>query len=60
MSYEFSIMDVYPYFDYERYSRNKHLFDIIKANFTIETQSRITRLVSPFSDEISKKMCFIN
>ena len=58
MSYEFSIMDVYPYFYYERYSRNKHLFDIIKANFTIETQSKITRLVSPFSDEISKKNVF--
>ena len=58
MSYEFSIMDVYPYFYYEGYSRNTHLFDIIKANFTIETQSKITRLVSPFSDEISKKNVF--
>ena len=48
-------MEKYPTFHYkglnEEGARNK----IIKANFKIETQSKITRLIAPFYDEEAKK-----
>ena len=55
MSYEYEIMEKYPTFHYkglnEEGARNK----IIEANFKIETQSKITRLIAPFYDEETKK-----
>ena len=57
MSYEFNIMEKYPSFQYEGLNeseigtKNK----IINAIFTIETMSKITRLIAPFYDEEAKK-----
>ena len=50
MSYEFSIMEKYPSFYYNGIKnasepKNKK----INAHFEIETQSKITRLIAPFS-----------
>ena len=55
MSYEFDIMEKYPSFHYKELNQNEPRNKIIKANFTIETQSKITRLIAPFLDEEAKK-----
>ena len=55
MSYEFNIMEKYPSFHYKEINANEARYKIIKANFTIETQSKITRLIAPFLDEEAKK-----
>ena len=55
MSYEFNIMEKYPSFHYKEINRDEARNKIIKANFTIETQSKITRLIAPFLDEEAKK-----
>ena len=55
MSYEFSIMEKYPSFHYKELNSNDARNKIIKANFKIETQSKITRLIAPFYDEEAKK-----
>jgi len=56
MSYEFSIMEQYPSFYYEKLKDNNESKNkIIKANFQIQTLSKITRLIAPFYDENAKK-----
>ena len=55
MSYEFNIMEKYPTFHYKELNSNEPINKIIKANFKIETQSKITRLIAPFYDEKAKK-----
>ena len=55
MSYEFVIMEKYPTFHYKELNMEKPRNKIIKANFIIETQSKITRLIAPFFDEKAKK-----
>ena len=55
MSYEFSIMEKYPSFHYKELNSNEARNKIIKANFKIETQSKITRLIAPFYDDEAKK-----
>ena len=55
MSYEFTIMEKYPTFHYKELNQEKSRNKIIKANFIIETQSKITRLIAPFLDEEAKK-----
>ena len=55
MSYEFDIMEKYPFFQYEGSNTNEIKNKIIKANFIIESQSKITRLIAPFYDEEAKK-----
>ena len=55
MSYEFNIMEKYPSFHYKELNSNEARNKIIKANFKIETQSKITRLIAPFYDEEAKK-----
>ena len=56
MSYEFSIMEKYPSFYYKEIKNNSQSFHKkILANFEIQTQSKITRLIAPFYDEEAKK-----
>ena len=55
MSYEFDIMEKYPTFHYKELNQNEPRNKIINANFKIETQSKITRLIAPFLDEEAKK-----
>ena len=55
MSYEFVIMEKYPTFHYKELNKNEARNKIIKANFIIKTQSKLTRLIAPFFDEIAKK-----
>ena len=55
MSYEFDIMEKYPSFHYKELNQNAPRNKIIKANLKIESQSKITRLISPFLDEEAKK-----
>ena len=55
MSFEFIIMEKYPTFHYKELNQNEARNKIIKANFIIETQSKITRLIAPFFDEMAKK-----
>ena len=55
MSYEFIIMEKYPTFHYKELNKDEARNKIIKANFIIETQSKLTRLIAPFFDEIAKK-----
>ena len=56
MSYEFSIMEKYPSFYYKEVKNNSQSFHKkILANFEIQTQSKITRLIAPFYDEEAKK-----
>ena len=54
MSYEFIIMEKYPTFHYKELSKDAPRNKIIKANFIIETQSKITRLIAPFFDEMAE------
>ena len=55
MSYEFDIMEKYPIFQYEGSKIMEIKNKIINANFTIESQSKITRLIAPFYDDEAKK-----
>ena len=55
MSYEFDIMEKYPLFQYEGLNINERKNKIINANFTLESQSKITRLIAPFYDDEAKK-----
>ena len=55
MSFEFTIMEKYPTFHYKELNQNEARNKVIKANFIIETQSKITRLIAPFFDEMAKK-----
>ena len=55
MSYEFDIMEKYPTFHYKELNQNEPRNKIINANFKIEAQSKITRLIAPFLDEEAKK-----
>ena len=55
MSYEFIIMEKYPTFHYKELSKDAPRNKIIKANFIIETQTKITRLIAPFLDEMAEK-----
>ena len=55
MSYEFDIMEKYPTFHYQEINENEPKNKIIKANFIIEAQSKITRLIAPFFDDEAKK-----
>ena len=55
MSYEFDIMEKYPSFHYKEINQNEARNKVVKANLTIETQSKITRLIAPFLDEEAKK-----
>ena len=54
MSYEFIIMEKYPTFHYKELNKESARNKIIKANFKIETQSKITRLIAPFFDEMAQ------
>jgi hypothetical protein len=51
MSYEYEIMEKYPTFHYKELNEEGARNKIIKANFKIETQSKITRLIAPFYEE---------
>ena len=52
MSYEFNIMEKYPSFYYNKSKKDFELKDkIIYAEFEIQTQSKLTRLIFPFMDE---------
>ena len=55
MSYEFVIMEKYPTFHYKDLNKNNARNKKIKANFYIEAQSKITRIIAPFLDEDAKK-----
>ena len=55
MSYEYEIMEKYPTFHYKQLNQEGARNKIIKANFKVETQSKITRLIAPFYDEEAKK-----
>jgi len=55
MSFEFIIMEKYPTFHYKELNQNGARNKVIKANFIIETQSKITRLIAPFFDEMARK-----
>ena len=59
LSYEFNIMEDYPDFQYDESSEKKKTPEDnknkkIDAHFKIETQSKITRLISPFLSKINK------
>ena len=54
LSYEFNLIDFYPLFYYEGFEtdlENKK----IEAKFNIETQSKITRLIAPFKENLEGK-----
>ena len=53
MSYEFSFMGNYPYFI--NGGKKKIEPKNMKAKFILKTNSKITRLISPFVDELAKK-----
>ena len=56
MSYEFNIMEKYPSFYYKELKNDFELKDkIIYAEFEVQTQSKLTRLIFPFMDEETKK-----
>ena len=55
MSYEFNIMEKYPTFHYNHINQEKFRNKKIKAVFTIQTQSKITRLIAPFFDDQAQK-----
>ena len=54
MSYEFIIMEKYPTFHYKELNKEGARNKIIKANFIIEAQSKITRLIDTFFDEMAQ------
>jgi len=55
ISYEFNIMEKYPTFHYKELNMNKPRNKKIISEFHIKTQSKITRLIAPFYDELAKK-----
>lgn len=55
MSYEYAIMEKSPTFHYKEINKYEPRNKIIKANFKIETQSKITRFIAPFFYEEAKK-----
>ena len=55
MSYEFKVIDNYPTFTNINSNEYKENNKIIEANFNIETQSKITRLISSFMNEEDKE-----
>ena len=55
MSYEFKVIDNYPMFKLFNSNEIKEKNKIIEASFNIETQSKITRLISSFMDEKDKE-----
>ena len=55
MSYEFVIMEKYPTFHHKDINKNSLRNKKIKANFNIEAQSKITRVIAPFFDDEAKK-----
>ena len=57
LSYQFNIMENYPSFHYKGYEYKNTENKKINANFKIETQSKITRLIAPFLNEETKKNC---
>ena len=60
LSYQFDIMEVYPSFYYKEMKDKKSQNKNISANFTIETQSKLTRLIVPFLDKEIKNNCVFN
>ena len=60
MSYELSIMEKYPSFQYENMNYKKLANKKIKGKIIINTFSKITRLISFFLDETNKKKTKIN
>ena len=59
LSYEYTLMNQYPSFSYEESIFKDEKNKIIKAEFNIETQSKITRLIAPFiNEEIKNKYFF--
>ena len=54
ISYEFVIMEKYPTFHYKELNEKNDRNKKIEANFKIQTQSKITRLITPFYDEQAK------
>ena len=56
ISYEFNIMEKYPTFHYKELNMNKPRNKKIISEFHIKTQSKITRLIAPFYDELAKKI----
>ena len=60
MSYSFDIMEKYPSFHYKELDYDKPRNKIINANFKIETQSKITRLIAPFLDKKTQKNAAYN
>ena len=55
MSYSFDMMEKYPSFHYKELIHKGPDNKIINANFTIETQSKITRLIAPFLGKEEEK-----
>lgn len=60
MSYEYNLMEKYPSFHYketkeDNESNKKKIYKTIKANFKLETRSKITRLIAPFLEDKAKK-----
>ena len=51
MSYEFNIIEKYPTFHCKELYGNNSKNKVIKANFKLEAQSKITRLIAPFISE---------
>ncbi len=60
MSYELSIMEHYPSFQYKEMNREKPDNKKVKGKITIKTLSKITRLISFLLDEDDKKNTNIN
>ena len=60
MSYELSIMENYPSFQYKEMNKDKPDNKKIKGKIIIKTLSKITRLITFFLDEENKKNTKIN
>lgn len=56
LSYQFEIMEKYPSFHYKQLKNDESKYKTINANFKIETNSKITRLIAPFLEEKNKKI----
>ena len=54
LSYEYIIMDQYPSFHSQELKIDEPTNKMIKAEFNLETQTKITRLIAPFLDEEKK------
>ena len=60
MSYELSVMEHYPSFQYKEMNKDKPDNKKIKGKIIIKTLSKITRLITFFLDEDNKKNTKIN